>query len=407
MKKIKKNILFLWNNLVSIFLLLLIFINAFLLFGIIFHLQNYFQNYFFQDVIINISKIYHKEKFSFIHVCTSFAGLLGLLILHLRNMEMKEQTKVQYETFNGNSQFQNFLEATKMLTDKDATNEAKISALYLLYDVAKSHPENLDRIIQVINKQLVLLMRCINDSNCSQKNFMKVLDNEVITLFTKSKNFKYIENAIIKIEKLEDENYIRKTITQWQYNGNNTEKVIATALYILKQIVVDIVQKQDKHIELSNTIIFDLDTDFTDKLKFQSVERPTSNLIFLNCKLEKINFKKTKFVNCQFIHCSLKGSDFSKANLWGSSFINCDLENVKFNQAECEGVEFRNCIKLTDKQLISMFFEFYKYKNISQKFLIILSDEDISKLSIKNNIDTFKTLNEYLTWKENINDKNK
>ena len=405
MKKIIKSILsWLLNNLVSILLILLISINAFLLLAIIFHWQKDFQDYFFQDIIINLSKIYHKNELSFIHLSTSFAGLLGLFILHLRNMEMKAQTKVQYETFNGNSQFQNFLEATKMLTDKDATNEAKISALYLLYDVAKSHPENLDRIIQVINKQLVLLMKCINNSNCSQQKYMRVLDNEAITLYpiVKSRKFKYIENAIIKIENLEDENYMRKTITQWQYNGNDTEKVIATALYLLKQIVVDIVQKQDEHIELSNTIIFDLDTDFTDKLKFQSIKRPTSNLIFLNCKLEKINFKKTKFVNCQFIHCKLTKSDFTNANLWGSSFINCDLEDVKFNQTECEGIEFKKCNNLVIKQIDKMQFSSVKEPYKGKVQLFILNKKDALKLSLN----CFYSTISYNKWKERINAKN-
>ena len=398
MKIIKSILYWLLNNLVSIILLLLIAMNAFLFFGIMFHLQTYFQTYFFQYLIIDVSKMYHNCYFQFIDVGTSLGVMLGIFILHLRNMEMKSQTKVQYETFNGNSQFQNFLEATKMLTDKDATNEAKISALYLLYDVAKSHPENLDRIIQVINKQLVPLMLCIND-DCKQNKYERILSNEKTTKYLNkyynNKIFKYTKNTIINID-IQDKNNNGSTISKWQYNGNETEKIIATALYILKRISVTIIQNNNAHIELSNTILFDIDTDFDKDLKFISKEKPTKNLIFLNCKLNNVNFKATNYHICQFIHCDLENSNFTNANLWGSSFIECNLKDTKFNNSECEGVEFRKCFKLEKKQIESITFQNKTQETI--KYLIIISEDEGANLELENG-SYFKTLEEYDNWK--------
>lgn len=309
-----------------------------------------------------------NDTFNIKNLAISFGGLMTLLIYHIRNQEMHNQTKIQYEIFNQNRHFESFLEATKMLTDEKATIDAKISALYLLYDVAKSHPENLDRIIQVINKQLTPLLNCIED-NCNIKPTTKklILREKRFSPNLRKDIFKYTKNDVVNIN-INDIKF-QKTIKEWQYNGNDTEKLISVSLYILKKIVTNIVPELNRHVELSNTVIFDLDTDFDKNLMLKSNSRPIENLIFLNCKLHNIHFQKTIYHQSNFINCDLANSDFTQANLWGALFENCDLKDVKFNQTKCEAVEFKNCENLTKEQIEKMKF---KNKTDEKKYLIIL-----------------------------------
>ena len=43
------------------------------------------------------------------------------ILYQLRNQAVEKQTKTQYETFNQDKQFSNYLEATKLLTGKKST----------------------------------------------------------------------------------------------------------------------------------------------------------------------------------------------------------------------------------------------------------------------------------------------
>ena len=87
---------------------------------------------------------------------------MTLLLYQRRNQAIEKQTKTQYETFNKDKQFSNYLEATKLLTDKKSTPDAKIAAMFSLAGVAKDHPKDVGRIIQVINQELIPLINCVN-----------------------------------------------------------------------------------------------------------------------------------------------------------------------------------------------------------------------------------------------------
>ena len=154
------------------------------------------------------------------------------------------------------------------------------------------------------------------------------------------------------------------------------ERTFSTALYVIRKIILGL-QSSNTNVDISNTIIFDVDTDFDEKAIKDTLfsvvgkERPVENLIFFHCKLEKIILlKKQVYHTCKFIFCNLKKANFKNANLWGTFFIDCDLEGVKFEDTECEGIEFKKCKNLTLEQLKQMKFENikeakgYEFKNI-------------------------------------------
>jgi len=323
---------------------------------------------------------------------TSLGAIIIGFFYYQRNSIFEKQLTQKDEQYIKDSQFRNFFEATKMLTDKESTIEAKISALFLLYDVAKAHPENIDRIIQVINKQLTPLLNCI-ENNCNTKLYTKQLvSSEKKSYPNRRKDtFEYLKNDTV-VFSVNDRN-TSKIIKEWQYKGNDTEKLISVSLYVLRKIVLNILPNIDEHIELSNSIIFDIDTDFDKNLKFKSKKRPTENLIFLNCKLHKVNFEKTIYHYATFINCDLTDSDFTDANLWGALFDKCNLKGVNFKDTECEGVEFKNCEKLTKNQIETMKF---KNKTDTKKYLIILSGEYSLGLD-KNSY--FPSRENFITWR--------
>jgi hypothetical protein len=357
-------------------------------------------NYITEKILLNAIA---TENSHIINLSTTF-GLSdivtivgGIITIYFVIQKLTQHDK----HFKQDSNFKNFLEATKMLTDKDSTIEAKISALHLLYDVAKSHPENLDRIIQVINKQIVPLINCLED-NCNQEKYSRNKVSQINYSFvryryTREEKFDYIKKDIVSID-LDNRN--KRTIKEWQYKGNDTEKLISVSLEILKKIVLNVLPKIDSHIDLSNTILFDLDTDFDKDLKFKTKDKPIENLIFLECNLKNIDYREKIYHRASFINCNLQNSDFSEANLWGTLFQKCDLQDVKFNNTECEAVEFKKCKDLTEEQIENMKFAFkneeeYKNKSDQKEFLIISSDDingiDKSKY--------FQTIDQFNKWK--------
>jgi len=353
--------------------------------------------------------LYEFKPITVFQLFSGFGAIIGFYLFYQRNNIFEKQLTQKDDLYIKDSQFKNFLDATKMLTNKDSTIEAKISSLFLLYDVAKSHPENIDRIIQVINKQLTPLINCI-ETNCYTKRYNKKLVLNEINFYPKSKKeiFQYTINDIVKIDLSNKES--RKIIKEWEYKGNDTEKLISISLYILRKLILKILPKIDDHIELSNTIIFDLDTDFDRDLKFYNKKRPTENLIFLNCKLHNVDFKETIYHQASFINCDLKGSDFTKANLWGSLFENSNLEDVDFNQTKCEGIELKKCKNFTKKQLNYMRFA----KDDKYTYLIFIDDktkDNVLSKAIKRckNIEkyefkSFESSDTYKEWKQSYKD---
>lgn len=345
-----------------------------------------------------------------VDIATGSGGIMALYLFHLRNKEMAKQTESQYKIFNEDKQFSNFLEATKLLTNKGSTAEAKIAAMFSLADVAKEHPDHIDRIMQVINKELIPLMKVI-EGNDNAKIYTDILKEKrtakQLGMATKKiQTFGYTKNKLLSIESLKNK---RKMIKNWQYTGDETEKVVSVALYVIRKIVLGI---ETNKFDFSNTIFFDIDKVFDNKLKknFIRKKKRIENAVFLNCILKKFDFRKTNFHYCKFINCSLDHVKFKDANLWGTSFENCNLKKVKFDKAKCEGVEFKDCKKLKIEQLDKM--EFKNIKEVKEyfnkedlKYLVIIDkidniDKGKSKLSENN----FLTMKEYNEWKNS--DKN-
>ncbi len=377
------------------FIGILTFISLLLLvLGVSLELKDSGTNFLFipDTVFTKLCNIYYSKKvYTLRNVGLAFGGLMTLFLYQLRNQIAEKQTQTQHETFNQDKQFSNYLEATKLLTGKKSNTEAKIAAMFSLADVAKDHPENIGRVIQVINQEIRLSIKDIG----------------------------------------------KQTIKEWR-NGNKKKKISSTALYIIRKIILDL-ESSNTNVDISNTIIFDVDTDF-DKKKISTLfkvvgkKRPVEYLAFYHCKLKKINIiKEAKYHFCKFIHCNLEEADFNGANLWGTSFIECDLKGVKFKDAQChgkkakcEGVEFKDCKNLTLKQLDQMEFDNledakkYKLKNIKNtkfcrkklypktelKYLIVIDEKtiDVINKTVEDEnkelkIENFITRDEYDKWK--------
>jgi hypothetical protein len=204
--------------------------------------------------------------------------------------------KNQEEQFHLTNQYSHFLETSKLLTDKDSTIEAKISAMYLLYDYAKNHPQEIEKVYQLFSEYIKPLLNCINN-NCNHIEYTKIQDNLEVDRLSSKMTFKFKENKLLDIN-VRDSDTLKK-ITLWQINGTATEKLISIALIMIRDISVNILPKATEHIELSNIIIFNLDIDFVKKrntIKFKSLLRPTYSLVFLNCNLKNVNFSRSKFL---------------------------------------------------------------------------------------------------------------
>lgn len=350
--------------------------------------------------------LYKFEQITIFQLISGIGAIIGFYLFYQRNRIFEKQLIQKDEQYHKDSKFKNFLEATKILTDENASAEAKISSMYLLSDVAVAYNDDSERIIQVINKQLTPLVKCI-ENNC-EKNKYKI--EPVKTIKTKnylnkiSNEFEYShkKNKILEIDK----NLLntKQTIKEWAYKGNSAEMVISNALYILKKIVVNVLSTTNQHIDISNTILFAIDTDFDKNLKFKSKDKPTENLIFLHCKLENVDFSETKYHYCKFINCYLKNCNFTNSNLWGTKFVNCNFKDVKFKDSECEGVEFIDSINLTIEQMKSM-----KFQNIGKEFdgkklnsLIIYNSENNQKNQLQENINCFTAEDEYKKWKNSF-----
>ncbi|CAA6809675.1 MAG: Unknown protein [uncultured Sulfurovum sp.] len=341
--------------------------------------------------------LYDVIEFKSVTIIQVLQGLAGVLTIYLVYLRFKTTDNIQKETarhFAIDNEFKSFIESTKLLTDKDSSVAAKISALYLLYDLSKIHPKKTARIIQVINKELQPLFMCIENS-CSEKTRTKRL-TKLKKQDRKKILFYEYENQDLLSFNIDNISLIQ-TIKEWRYKGNNTQKIISVALDIIKKISITTLQNEKKYIDMSNSIIFDVDVTFNKGLKFKSPHYPTENLIFLNCVLTDENdFSNTTYHNSKFINCNLSNASFKNANLWGSSFINCNLNDTNFYETECEGVEFKKCKNLNLQQINEMKFKGKTERKVD--YLFIISEEDGNDLELAEN-SYFKTVQEYNSWK--------
>jgi|LakMenEpi03Aug12_release.lakeMendotaPanAssembly.Ray.scaffolds.fasta_scaffold574250_1 hypothetical protein len=79
---------------------------------------------------------------------------LGFAFVVSQISSLAIQINKQEEQYHKDSEFNNFLKATKMLTatDNESNATAQISAMYLLYDYAKKYPNNIEKVIRVLNR---------------------------------------------------------------------------------------------------------------------------------------------------------------------------------------------------------------------------------------------------------------
>lgn len=85
---------------------------------------------------------------------------LGFIFVAFQVTALAKQINKQEEQFHKDSEFKIFLEATKMLTafeNKDNAT-AQISAMYILYDYAKKYPNNIEKVIHILNRFPVLIL---------------------------------------------------------------------------------------------------------------------------------------------------------------------------------------------------------------------------------------------------------
>lgn len=330
------------------------------------------------NFLTNLSNTNIKDALPYL---ISAITVLVSMTWYFTRYKLKQAELRQREDHNNkNNEFKVFIEATRLLTDEKATVISKISAMYLLYDIAFQSPDKVERTLQVINKQIHPLIRRI-DSETDK------------VLSTPSKDIQ----TDINCKSLHSINYGKENIKEWQYKGEDDEVVISNSLFIIRKIITDCLPKTNLKVDLSNIIIFDLDLSTTQDFHITNNNHPIENLIFFHCKLEYADFKNVNFHFCKFINCNLDNSDFSAANLWGSLFLNCVLDKASFNGTECEGVEFRNSYYLKLSQFESMSF---KNKN-NEKLLLILPDEDndLNDPTIYE-ADRFKDEQEYKEWKK-------
>ena len=343
--------------------------------------------------------IYKFEQITLYQLFSGIGVLIGFYLFYKRNVVFEKQLMQKDKQYSEESQFKNFLDSTKILTDKDSTSEAKIASLYLLYDTSKRHNDNVSRVMQIINKQISPLINCLENNCNKQKRTQKLVSTKKFSFPYKIENkYIYTYNDMLDIYDINDRK-LKRIIKEWQYNGNDTEKLISVSLTILKKIFLKI--EPHNQVDLSNTVLFDLDTDYEeDDIKIPKNKRPVENIIFLNCKLHKVNFSEVVYHQASFINCDLKDCDFKNAVLWGALFDNCNLQGVKFNNTECEATEFKKCNNLTLEQIKQMKFKYkdneeYKNKRDKKEYLIILENglEGLTEDKY------FTTVDEFIKWR--------
>jgi hypothetical protein len=269
---------------------------------------------------------------------------LSFLFVVFQVTALAKQINKQEEQFHKDSEFKIFLEATKMLTSAENKNSAtaQISAMYLLYDYAKKYPNNIEKVIHILNRFPV----------------------------------PYFYPTIKHKE--------RRVISEWKVEGNSDLHVVYAAMKLIKQLFVFSIENKKRPIDLSGVVLFNFDVDIDIKIKtpikLSDTVTKLNKTTFAWCNFSYSTDKKTKQGKIDFstdrktienyktsnmgkldiglstfLSCDLTNCDFSYSNLWGVRFENCTLTNAIFNQTECEGVEFDNSI-IKDEQIRKMLF---------------------------------------------------
>jgi len=334
-------------------------------------------------IFIVLIFIFYSNELQNITIIQAFKGMAAVIagwLLYLRFKTTDDMKRNQEEQFHLTNQYGHFLETSKLLTAKDSTIEAKISAMYLLYDYAKNHPQEVEKVYQLLSEYIKPLLNCI-DGNCNHLKYTKVQDSVEVESLSQKITFKYKENKVLNFD-IKDNNS-RERITSWQKSGSQTEKLTSIALIILRDMTMNILPETIKHIELSNIIIFYLKIDSVEiksKIKFKSILRPTYSLVFLDCNLKGIDFSESKFYYCKFINCDLDDANFDNCDLYKTEFINCDLKNARFHNVCISNVSFQDCINIPGKE----FFE------TSIAIFEKITDDEIQKKYKKNYLHLFQ-----------------
>lgn len=290
--------------------------------------------------------IFYFDELKDITVVQLFKGVASLIagwLLYLRFKTTDEMKKNQEEQFHLSNQYNHFLETNKLLTNKDSTIEAKISAIYLLYDYTKNYPQEVEKVYQLLSEYIKPLLNCI-DGNCNHIKYTKIQDSLEVKNRAKTITYKYSNKKVLNFD-IDNELSI-KTITSWQINGTETEKLVSIALIIIRDITVNTLPKVIEQIDLSNLIIFNFNVNHikdNNIIKFKSIIKPTYSLVFLDCNLKNVDFSKSKFYYCKFINCDLDNANFNGCDLKKTIFIKSDLKDANFETVELENIEFKNC----------------------------------------------------------------
>lgn len=282
------------------------------------------------ELVVNFtSSFYNKGGLNGIAIAV--ASIAGLILFVHRNQAMIENTKILEDNQLRESHFVHFNSATKMLTDKDATLDAKISALYQLYDVGKSFEKSLGRVLQVINQPLTPLNKNIDKQ---LELFEEGEELEKLKFLTLSPNLTFKNLYHLK----------QRDLKEWVIKGNEQERLMMSALKIQKKIFeTQLIKKDMKKVDFSHCIFFGIDS--IDKGNCLFSTQRSEYVTFLNCTFNEFSFENTKLHLAQFINCSFtSGKLFLNADLWGATFLNCDFDGkALFNKAYCGSMRFINC----------------------------------------------------------------
>jgi len=397
---------FISNDTATKAILLLIILDSILIIGLL--TNSCLEHFLISNIgfVEKLQEIYiDNNNFNFVNIVASLGALISLLLFHLRNKAMTEQTNSQYKIFNEDKQFSNFLEATKLLTNKDSTSKAKIAAMFSLADVAKAHPKHVDRIINVLNGELTPLIKVLEGEYDSKIYTHKLKEKHIARrIGGRNKETQILNYTKCNLVSLESLKHCRETIKNWMYNGNDTEKVVCATLYVIRKILLEV---EKTEFDFSNTIFFDIDESISEKDVKDRFRRKNSRIehaMFLECDFTNFNFKENNFHFCMFINCDLKDASFDNANLWGTTFTNCSLDGTSFEEAECEGVKLQSCENLRKTQLNSMHFVNLEKLKEPLKYPLIIDQKTIDNSEDHLSLNNFITSEYYEKWKNN--DKN-
>jgi uncharacterized membrane protein len=147
----------LYIPIIFIFLYIILIVTTVLYFSS--DLQEFKQNPFLKDFFPKTQLIPDKPIVDYlVSIIGFFLTALGFLFVVVQISALADQTNKQEEQYHKDSEFKNFLEATKTLTSVKNKNNvaAQISAMYLLYDYAKNHSKhdrgNLEKAMKVLNR---------------------------------------------------------------------------------------------------------------------------------------------------------------------------------------------------------------------------------------------------------------